>query len=76
MAKVDNKIETCKDFAENFQKKFSQGMKRNKFLANSSQFLANSSQFLRDGFGIRSGWVAIRKSPEAEAPGQVSKKIS
>ena len=47
-------------------------MKRNKFLANSSQFLANSSGFVRDGFGIRSGWVATRKSPEAEAPRQVS----
>lgn len=27
MAKVWNKIEMCKDFAENFQKKFCQGVK-------------------------------------------------
>lgn len=30
MAKVGIKIETCKRFGENFQKKFWRGMKRNK----------------------------------------------
>lgn len=35
MAKVDNKIETCKKNGENFEKKLWQGMKRNEFLANS-----------------------------------------
>lgn len=46
------------------QKESSRNDSRKKFLANSSQFLANSSQ-------IPSGWVSTRKSPEAEAPGQV-----
>lgn len=32
MAKVDNKIETCKKNGENFEKKLWQGMKRNEFL--------------------------------------------
>lgn len=40
------------------QKESSRNDSRNKFLANSSQ--------------IPSGWVSTRKSPEAEAPGQVS----
>ena len=58
MAKVGNKIETCKDFGENFSGNVAA---RNEFLAIPCKFL-----------GIRSGWVATRKSPEAEAPGQVS----
>lgn len=32
MAKLGNKIETCKKNGENFEKKLWQGMKRNEFL--------------------------------------------
>ena len=72
MAKVCNKIETCKDFGENFSEKVAA---RNEFLAipcNSLQIPRDSLQIPRNSFGMGSGWVATRKSPEAEAPGQVS----
>lgn len=67
-----------KSLGDFFWKKCRQGMKRNQKESkrNDSRNVLDMSWtnlgHTPDAFGMPSGWVATRKSPEAEAPGQVS----